>query len=125
MAQQKIRDDLEGVTFVHVDGQGVLLRAGDKIPAGALVGGHLTASGKPTTVAADSEGGTDDANRATNPDGDTPQTPTEPTEPKGNGSRDDWAAWAKHLGVEHAEDASRDDIKTAVAEHQAAVGGQQ
>lgn len=122
MAQQKIRDDLEGVTFVHVDGQGVLLRAGDKIPAGAVVGGHLTASGKPTTAAADSDGGTDDGTPTTKPDDDTPQVPTEP---KGNGSRDDWAAWAKHLGVEHADDASRDDIKTAVAEHQAAAGGQQ
>lgn len=104
MAQQKIRDDFEGVTFVHVGGQAVRLAAGDKIPAGADVGGHLTASGKPT-----SGSGTADVD----------ETPGEPTEPKGNGSTEDWAAWAKHLGVEHAADASRDDIKAAVAAHQA------
>lgn len=40
--------------------------------------------------------------------------PVEPTEPKGNGSREDWAAWADHLGVEYEPDAKRDDIKAAV-----------
>jgi len=41
-------------------------------------------------------------------------TPVEPTEPKGNGSREEWAAWADHLGVEYEPDAKRDDIKAAV-----------
>lgn len=40
----------------------------------------------------------------------------EPTEPKGNGSREDWAAWADHLGVEYAPEAKRDDIRDAVSE---------
>jgi hypothetical protein len=40
--------------------------------------------------------------------------PIEPTEPRGNGSREEWAAWADHLGVEYEPDAKRDDIKAAV-----------
>lgn len=64
MAQvQKIRDDLEGVTFVYVNGQAVSLRAGDRIPAGATVGEHLTASGKPV-------GGGTDASTASASDDD-------------------------------------------------------
>ena len=38
----KIRDDYEGVLYVG----GLTLVAGDKIPAGVRVGGHLTDSGK-------------------------------------------------------------------------------
>ena len=38
----KIRDDYEGVVYVD----GLTLEAGDKIPAGVRVGGHLTDSGK-------------------------------------------------------------------------------
>ena len=38
----KIRDDYEGVLYVG----GLVLEAGDKIPAGVRVGGHLTDSGK-------------------------------------------------------------------------------
>lgn len=38
----KIRDDYEGVLYVG----GLTLEAGDKIPAGVRVGGHLTDSGK-------------------------------------------------------------------------------
>ena len=38
----KIRDDFEGVVYVD----GLTLEAGDKIPAGVRVGGHLTDSGK-------------------------------------------------------------------------------
>ena len=34
--------------------------------------------------------------------------------PKGNGSRDDWAAYATAKGVQFADDAGRDDIKAAV-----------
>ena len=38
----KIRDDYEGVLYVG----GLTLEAGDKIPAGVRVGGHLTDSGE-------------------------------------------------------------------------------
>lgn len=38
----KIRDDFEGVVYA----EGLVLKAGDKIPAGVRVGGHLTDSGK-------------------------------------------------------------------------------
>ena len=41
-------------------------------------------------------------------------------EPKGNASRDEWAAWAEHLGIDVPEDAKRSDIKALVAEHGAA-----
>lgn len=44
----KIRKDFEG--FVWVDGKP--LTGGDDIPAGACVGGHLTASGKAVGVVA-------------------------------------------------------------------------
>ncbi|AXQ62839.1 hypothetical protein SEA_ANGELIQUE_8 [Gordonia phage Angelique] len=37
----KIRDDLEGVVWVEVDGQGVKLAAGDTVPRGVDVGAHL------------------------------------------------------------------------------------
>ncbi|QTF81711.1 hypothetical protein SEA_BEEGEE_8 [Gordonia phage BeeGee] len=37
----KIRDDLEGVVWVEVDGKGVKLAAGDTIPSGVDVGAHL------------------------------------------------------------------------------------
>lgn len=35
--------------------------------------------------------------------------------PKGNASRDAWAKYADAKGVEYVEDATRDDIKAAVA----------
>jgi hypothetical protein len=38
----KIRDDLEGVVYVHTEGGVVVLKAGDTIPAGVEVGEHLT-----------------------------------------------------------------------------------
>lgn len=39
----KIRDDLEGVVYVHTAGGGVAcLKAGDTVPDGAEVGDHLT-----------------------------------------------------------------------------------
>ena len=56
----KIRDDFEGVVYA----EGLVLKAGDKIPAGVRVGGHLTDSGKdvgpvpdekPTSTAAPAE----------------------------------------------------------------------
>ena len=45
----KIRDDFEGVVYVG----GLTLEAGDKIPAGVRVGGHLTDSGKDVGPAPD------------------------------------------------------------------------
>ena len=45
----KIRDDFEGVVYVD----GLTLGAGDKIPAGVRVGGHLTDSGKDVGPALD------------------------------------------------------------------------
>ncbi len=45
----KIRDDFEGVVYVD----GLTLEAGDKIPAGVRVGGHLTDSGKDVGPAPD------------------------------------------------------------------------
>ena len=45
----KIRDDYEGVVYVD----GLTLEAGDKIPAGVRVGGHLTDSGKDVGPAPD------------------------------------------------------------------------
>lgn len=38
--------------------------------------------------------------------------------PKGNASRDAWAEYADSLGVEYEDEASRDDIKAAVAAHE-------
>lgn len=50
----------------------------------------------------------------------TPQKPADGpesgvSEPKGNASRDEWAAYATHLGLEVSEDAGRDAIKELVA----------
>ena len=45
----KIRDDFEGVVYVD----GLTLGAGDRIPAGVRVGGHLTDSGKDVGPAPD------------------------------------------------------------------------
>ena len=45
----KIRDDFEGVVYA----EGLVLKAGDKIPAGVRVGGHLTDSGKDVGPAPD------------------------------------------------------------------------
>jgi len=44
------------------------------------------------------------------PDGDVP------AEPKGNGSTEEWKAYADHLGVEYPPEAKRDDVKALVAE---------
>ncbi|MCR6706556.1 MAG: hypothetical protein NVV66_18335 [Cellulomonas sp.] len=134
MAGKKIRDDLEGVTFVYVDDQPIELRAGDEVPKGAKVGDHLL-----TPKAAKDTGGTPASKPATEqttpagePSGEkTPDSGSEPdpsgpppagdssgdalTPPDGRSSRDAWVAWAKHVGVEHAEDATKDDIRTAVA----------
>ena len=33
----KIRDDLSGVVWAHVKGESVMLKAGDSVPAGAVV----------------------------------------------------------------------------------------
>lgn len=41
----RIRDDLDGVVHVHSEGGVVVLRAGDTIPAGVVVGDHLKARG--------------------------------------------------------------------------------
>jgi hypothetical protein len=43
-----------------------------------------------------------------------PQSDGDPVEPKGNGTREAWAAWADHLGVEYSEDDKREDIKAAI-----------
>ncbi|AEI11821.1 hypothetical protein [Cellulomonas gilvus] len=140
MAQKKIRDDLEGVTFVHIDGLAVQLRAGDDVPKGAKVGEHLLASSStkrtgptpppdPTSVVpltpgnpaelgpAAEQGATAGADKQ-----DDDQDPTEDDEPadpltppNGRSSRDAWALWAAAHGVEHAEDATKDEIRTAVA----------
>lgn len=40
----KIRDDLEGVVHLHVEGSVVVLKAGDTVPDGVEVGEHLTKS---------------------------------------------------------------------------------
>lgn len=40
--------------------------------------------------------------------------PADDGRPKGNGSRDDWAAYATAKGVTFTDDAGRDDIKAAV-----------
>ncbi|WP_163185972.1 hypothetical protein [Cellulosimicrobium sp. SL-1] len=50
----------------------------------------------------------------------TPQKPADApeggvAEPKGNASRDEWAAYAAHLGLEVPDDAGRDAIKDLVA----------
>lgn len=39
----KIRDDLEGVVYLEIEGDRVMLRAGDTIPDGVEVGDHLVA----------------------------------------------------------------------------------
>lgn len=39
----KIRDDLNGVVWVHVKGEPVMLKAGDSVPAGAVVSEALLA----------------------------------------------------------------------------------
>lgn len=43
----KIREDLYGVVIVHIAGQPVMLRSGDDVPEGAVLGGHLVADGVP------------------------------------------------------------------------------
>ena len=37
----KIRDDLVGVVYIEVEGDRVMLRAGDDVPDGVSVGDHL------------------------------------------------------------------------------------
>ena len=39
----KIREDFEGITIVRVGTQDTILKAGDKVPKGAVVGAHLLA----------------------------------------------------------------------------------
>lgn len=39
----KIRDDLNGVVWAHVKGESVMLKAGDSVPAGAVVSEALLA----------------------------------------------------------------------------------
>lgn len=42
------------------------------------------------------------------------KTPQEPQAPAGNASREAWAEYAKHLGIEVAEDATRNEIRDNV-----------
>ena len=51
----KIRDDLDGVVYVHLSGGGVAcLTAGDTVPDGVTVGDHLIAkAAKPAAPAED------------------------------------------------------------------------
>ncbi|MBF9523042.1 MULTISPECIES: hypothetical protein [Mycobacteroides] len=52
----KIRDDLEGVVYVHTEGGVVVLSAGDTVPDGASVGDHLTSEDKETDGAGSRRG---------------------------------------------------------------------
>lgn len=45
----------------------------------------------------------------------TADADAEPAPPKGNASRASWAAYADAVGVEYGEDATRNEIKAAVA----------
>lgn len=104
----KIRDDFEGVTFIFTpDGVALPpLAAGDEIPDGVTVGDHLLASAE---------------SAAPEPVAQVPELPAD-TEtmqpPKGNGSREDWAAYADSLGVAYDADAKRDEIRDLVNESQ-------
>lgn len=78
----KIRDDFEGVTFVRTADGDVVLKAGDKIPKGVVVGDHLLAV-KASAVESENTGQTDgEDTEAAN--GDT-ETESEDT---GDGSED-------------------------------------
>ncbi|UJP39332.1 hypothetical protein [Cellulomonas palmilytica] len=122
MAGKKIRDDLEGVTFVYVNDLPVALRAGDDVPKGAKVGDHLLADGK-TSKASGEQKPAEPTTPTDPPADDTPAGPepeaqdagTASTPPDGRSSRDAWLAWAKEQGVDVADDAPKDDIRAAVA----------
>lgn len=129
MATKKIRDDFEGVTFVYVDGHPIELRAGDEVPKGAKVGDHLLppkTQPKDTKLGPEqpaggsgSDSGLAASAGATGAPGDDADPgapdPDDPTPPDGRSSRDAWLLWAKHVGVDVAEDATKDDIRAAVA----------
>lgn len=50
--------------------------------------------------------------------GEDPDEPKvqDPAAPRGNASRDTWAAYAEQIGLQVADEDSREDIKSAVAE---------
>lgn len=77
----KIRDDYEGVVYA----EGLVLKAGDKIPAGVRVGGHLTDSGKDV---------------GPTPDEKAPPAPLDVQDPLNDAD----AALAAELGVEGSPD---------------------
>ena len=87
----KIRADLVGVVYpISADGipMGVMLAAGDTVPAGAVVGKHLLSTG----------------------------TTTEPPRAGKGATKAAWAAYAATLGIESAPDATREDFIAAVDE---------
>lgn len=112
----KIRDDLEGIALTET---GLILRAGDEIPEGVKVGGHLLAEKNADEGAAGSSGGQNPpAGGATgSPDASTLAPP--PRGGAGSGA-DAWRAYAaaaagkKGLEIEIPEDATRDDIIKAL-----------
>jgi len=132
MAGRKIRDDLDGVTYVYVNDLPVQLAAGDQVPKGADVGEHLLApkskndsekpDGRPDSAKPD---GRPDSEKLSGvpgsgegaPGGDDESGTASPelTPPDGRSSRDAWMSWAKHVGIDIAQDASKDDIRAAVA----------
>lgn len=84
----KIRADLMGVVHVYSNGADAkVLKAGDEVPEGYVVGDHLL-------------------DEPAEPEGDG-----EPKAPAGNASRAAWAEYAAGLGLEVADDATRNDIR--------------
>lgn len=64
----------------------------------------------------------DDPNASTETQFEVPKA-EEVEEPAGNASRESWAAWADHLGVQYGDDDGRDAIKAAVKAHQGEENG--
>lgn len=110
----KIRADLEGVVYpMSTDGipMGVMLAAGDTVPAGAVVGKHLlstAAATEPTAPPAEPPA----ASGAAAEDG----SPVEPPRSGKGATKAAWAAYAATLGIESAPDATREDFIAAVDE---------
>ena len=110
----KIRADLVGVVYPYTtDGipMGVMLAAGDTVPAGAVVGKHLLSTGtttEPTAPPAEPPAATGTAGED--------DSPVEPPRAGKGATKAAWAAYAATLGIESAPDATREDFIAAVDE---------
>jgi len=143
---RSIRADLEGVvhTYREDGSEGPVLSKGDVVPDGVVVGDHLLATedddteadqavADPQTDGARGQASADDTDAADG-DGTVDETDGEDDgdaaddsdddagldKPAGNASTEAWENYADARGIEYAEGAGRDEIRAAVAEHDAA-----